>query len=136
MTYQPVLTVRLGEVDPASSLDYESHGGFRALTRAIALGRDKLIDIARQGHVLGRGGAAFPAGLKWLAVNQEAGPKYVIANADESEPGTFKDRYLIEICPHLLLEGMAIYLLITRSDRCPRSRGSEGVTKQTTIQVT
>ncbi|MCP4168329.1 MAG: NADH-quinone oxidoreductase subunit L [Chloroflexi bacterium] len=108
MSYQPVLTARLNKIDPISLRDYESHGGFEALGRAIDLGAERLIEIMRQAHVLGRGGAAFPAGIKWKAVSEESGPKYVIANADESEPGTFKDRIMLEGDPFSLIEGLII----------------------------
>ncbi|NUQ37560.1 MAG: NADH-quinone oxidoreductase subunit NuoF [Caldilineales bacterium] len=108
MSYQPVLTARVGVVDPASLKDYEAHGGFRALRHAIAIGPDAVIDLVTQAHVLGRGGAAFPAGIKWKAVNEEHGPKFVVANADESEPGTFKDRVIMEGDPFSLVEGVII----------------------------
>jgi len=108
MSYQPVLTARVGVVDPASLGDYEAHGGFQALRHAIAIGPDALIDLITRAHVLGRGGAAFPAGIKWKAVNEEHGPKYVVANADESEPGTFKDRVIMEQDPFSLVEGLIL----------------------------
>ncbi|MCO6451234.1 MAG: NADH-quinone oxidoreductase subunit NuoF [Caldilineales bacterium] len=108
MSYQPVLTARVGVVDPTSLSDYEAHGGFEALRHAIDIGPDAIIDIVTQAHVLGRGGAAFPAGIKWKAVNEESGPKYVVANADESEPGTFKDRVIMEQDPFSLVEGVII----------------------------
>lgn len=108
MIYQPTLTARIGVVDPTSLTDYETHGGFKALSRAIEIGSDEIIDITTKAHVLGRGGAAFPAGIKWKAVNEEPGPKYVIANADESEPGTFKDRMIMEGDPFSLVEGLII----------------------------
>ena len=76
MIYQPVLTARIGVVDPTSLTDYEAHGGFKALSRSIEIGSDEIIDITTQAHVLGRGGAAFPAGIKWKAVSEEPGPKY------------------------------------------------------------
>ncbi len=108
MSYQPILTARLGKVNPASLRDYEAHGGFQALLRALELGPQQLIENLRSAQVLGRGGAAFPAGVKWKAVAAEPGPKYVIANADESEPGTFKDRMLMEGDPFSLVEAVII----------------------------
>ncbi|NOX60939.1 MAG: NADH-quinone oxidoreductase subunit NuoF [Chloroflexi bacterium] len=108
MSYQPVLTARVGKVDPTSLDDYKAHGGFQALERAVEIGRDAIIDIVTQANVLGRGGAAFPAGIKWKAVNEERAPKFVVANADESEPGTFKDRIIMEQDPFSLVEGMII----------------------------
>ncbi len=108
MTYQPILTARLGKVNPTSLRDYEAHGGFQALLRALELGPQQLIENLRTAQVLGRGGAAFPAGIKWKAVAAEPGPKYVIANADESEPGTFKDRVIMEGDPFSLVEAVII----------------------------
>ncbi|MCS7038894.1 MAG: NADH-quinone oxidoreductase subunit L, partial [Caldilineales bacterium] len=84
MTYQPVLTARLGKIDPASLQDYEAAGGFQALARAVELGPKAIVELLREAYLLGRGGAAFPAGIKWKAVSEAPAPKYVIANADES----------------------------------------------------
>lgn len=108
MSYQPVLIARLGVVDPISLADYEAHGGFRALARAIELGPHAVIETARQAHVLGRGGAAFPAGIKWKSVADQPGPRYMVVNADESEPGTFKDRIIMEGDPFSVVEGMMV----------------------------
>ena len=103
------LLARVGVVDPASLLDYRAHGGYRALARAIALGRAAAIAEVTASGLLGRGGAAFPTGRKWSAVAaQPAQPHYVVCNADESEPGTFKDRVLLEHDPFAVVEAMTI----------------------------
>ncbi len=83
-------------------------GGYRALTHAIEIGPDRILEEVTASGLRGRGGAAFPAGVKWNAVAAETGPKYVICNADESEPGTFKDRVLMEADPFGLIEALTI----------------------------
>ena len=102
---------RVGQVDPASLEDYRRLGGYEALRRAFEWGPERVIREAIESKLLGRGGAAFPAGKKWEAVHQQREsnrPHYVICNADESEPGTFKDRILMEGDPFAVLEGMTI----------------------------
>ena len=100
---------RIGVVDPESLDDYRAHGGFRALERARAIGARQVIDEVTAANLVGRGGAAFPTGRKWAAVaDQPAQPHYLVCNADESEPGTFKDRVLIEGDPFAVVEAMAI----------------------------
>jgi NADH-quinone oxidoreductase subunit F len=95
--------------DPDSLDSYRAHGGYAALDAALALGRDGVIHAVAESHLLGRGGAAFPTGTKWEAVaRQPALPHYLICNADESEPGTFKDRVLMEGDPFALVEAMTI----------------------------
>lgn len=83
-------------------------GGYRALTCAFEIGPDRILEEVTASGLRGRGGAAFPAGIKWNAVAAETGPKYVICNADESEPGTFKDRVLMEADPFGLIEALTI----------------------------
>ncbi len=87
---------RIGRVDPESLEAYRGDGGYTALERAIKLGPDRIIREVTASNLVGRGGAAFPTGRKWDAVAKAAArPHYVVCNADESEPGTFKDR----VCP-------------------------------------
>jgi NADH-quinone oxidoreductase subunit F len=103
------LLERVGVADPASLDDYRAHGGFRALERARAVGLQQVIDEVTASGLVGRGGAAFPTGRKWAAVAQQpAQPHYLVCNADESEPGTFKDRVLMEGDPFAVVEAMAI----------------------------
>ncbi len=100
---------RVGVVDPVSLTDYRTHDGYRGLTRALELGPDGVIAEVTASKLMGRGGAAFPTGRKWAAVAaQPAIPKYVVCNADESEPGTFKDRVLLEGDPFAVIEAMTI----------------------------
>ena len=103
------LLARVGVVDPTSLDAYRRAGGYWALERAIAMGADAVIREVTESRLLGRGGAAFPTGRKWDAVaRQPATPHYVICNADESEPGTFKDRVLLEGDPFAIVEAMTI----------------------------
>ena len=96
-------------IDPDSLDDYRAHGGLAALERARRLGPEGVIAAVTESRLVGRGGAAFPTGTKWEAVlRQAARPHYLVCNADESEPGTFKDRVLMENDPFALLEAMAI----------------------------
>jgi NADH-quinone oxidoreductase subunit F len=104
-----LLLARVGEVDPVSVDAYRATGGYEALRRAIALGPEGVIREVKDSKLTGRGGAAFPTGVKWEAVaRQPARPHYLICNADESEPGTFKDRVVIEGDPFSLIEAMTI----------------------------
>jgi NADH-quinone oxidoreductase subunit F len=96
-------------VDPGSLEAFLAAGGFEMLRRARELGQDAVIAAVAESKLLGRGGAAFPTGTKWAAVaKQQAQPHYVVCNADESEPGTFKDRVLMEGDPFGLVEALAI----------------------------
>jgi NADH-quinone oxidoreductase subunit F len=96
-------------VDPTSLDAYVAAGGFEALARARELGPHALIAEVTESKLLGRGGAAFPTGVKWRAVYDQPEPThYVVCNADESEPGTFKDRVLMESDPFALVEALAI----------------------------
>jgi len=103
------LLARVGVVDPGSSADYRARGGYVALARALDIGPQAVIDEVAASGLLGRGGAAFPTGRKWAAVAAEhAQPHYLVCNADESEPGTFKDRVLLESDPFAIIEAMTI----------------------------
>jgi NADH-quinone oxidoreductase subunit F len=109
---------RVGAVDPASLDDYRAEGGYAALRRAIELGPEGVLREVKDSNLVGRGGAAFPAGVKWEAVaRQPARPHYLVCNADESEPGTFKDRVLLEGDPFALIEAMTIAAYATGCER-------------------
>ncbi len=98
-----------GQVDPAEVKDYEGCGGFMGLKRTLQNPPELVIEEITKSGLLGRGGAAFPTGLKWKFASQASGePKYMVCNADESEPGTFKDRVLMEGYPLSIIEGMVI----------------------------
>lgn len=104
-----MLLHRVGVVDPASLDDYRAHGGYTALRRAFELGPADVIREVTDSGLVGRGGAAFPTGRKWQATaSQPDRPHYLVCNADESEPGTFKDRVLMEGDPYALVEAMTI----------------------------
>jgi len=100
---------RVGMVDPTSLDDYLGHRGYLALGAALAMGPEAVVREVTEARLVGRGGAAFPTGRKWSAVaSQAAQPHYVVCNADESEPGTFKDRVLMELDPFAVVEAMTI----------------------------
>jgi len=104
---------RVGVVDPESIDSYRQAGGYSALRRAIELGSEGVIREVTEAKLLGRGGAAFPTGRKWDAVAKAPGTHYMVCNADESEPGTFKDRVLMEGDPFAVVEGMTIAAIAT-----------------------
>jgi NADH-quinone oxidoreductase subunit F len=109
---------RIGLADPQSLDSYRSHGGYSALRRAFELGPTGVIREVTDSRLLGRGGAAFPTGRKWEAVaRQPSRPHYLVCNADESEPGTFKDRIVIEQDPFALVEAMTIAGYATGSEQ-------------------
>jgi NADH-quinone oxidoreductase subunit F len=104
-----VLSALFG-TDGLDTLDgYRAHGGYEALEKALGMTPAEIIEEVKTSGLRGRGGAGFPTGLKWTFLPPpDGGPRYVVVNADESEPGTSKDRYLIENSPHMLLEGILI----------------------------
>ncbi len=108
---------RVGLVDPVSLDDYRAHGGYEALRRAIELGPGGVIREVKDAKLLGRGGAAFPTGVKWEAVAQQTvRPHFFVCNADESEPGTFKDRVIMENDPFAVIEALTVAGFATASD--------------------
>ena len=112
------LLARVGRTDPTSLTDYLANGGYRALRAAIDAGARPVIEDVVTAEVLGRGGAAFPTGRKWAsAAAARAWPKYVVCNADEAEPGTFKDRAILEEDPFSLVEAMTIAGLAIGAER-------------------
>jgi NADH-quinone oxidoreductase subunit F len=113
----PRLLRRLGAYDPASLDGYRAHGGYESLRRAVQLGPDGVVRELKDAKLLGRGGAAFPTGVKWEAVaKQTVRPHYFVCNADESEPGTFKDRVMMESDPFALIEALTIAGYATASE--------------------
>jgi NADH-quinone oxidoreductase subunit F len=104
----PILTQYVREPN-AFTLDfYLQHEGYDALKLALAKTPDQIIELVKASGLRGRGGAGFPTGMKWQFVDKKTTPRYIACNADESEPGTFKDHLLMERNPHLLIEGCAI----------------------------
>jgi NADH-quinone oxidoreductase subunit F len=118
---EPVLTKRI-PLDPGQRHtvwydEYVATGGYSALRKAIGLSSEQITKIVIDSGLRGRGGAGFSAGQKWSFIPKEKkGPHYLAVNADESEPGTFKDRYLIDYDPHQMLEGIAIAARATQCD--------------------
>ncbi len=109
MTY-PLVVTKLMEEHPSDShrlARYEAAGGYRQARAALGRTRDELVELVKASGLLGRGGAAFSAGMKWSFL-APARPAYLVVNGDESEPGTFKDRQLLERDPHQLIEGIII----------------------------
>ncbi len=105
-----VLFPNLDQINPMSLDDYLARGGYEALKKAVtSMSQEEVINEVKASGVRGRGGAGFPAGLKWSFTQPSPiKPKYIVCNADEGEPGTIKDRYIMEGDPHRVLEGMAI----------------------------
>jgi NADH-quinone oxidoreductase subunit F len=106
---EPILTRYVREPNSFTLDFYLQHQGYEALRKALAMTPDEVIAIVKASGLRGRGGAGFPTGMKWQFVPKDSPrPKYICCNADESEPGTFKDHLLMERNPHLLIEGCAI----------------------------
>ncbi len=105
----PLLTAHIREPHAETLEFYTRHGGYDALKKALGMTPDAIIETVKASGLRGRGGAGFPTGLKWQFVDKKSPkPKYICCNADESEPGTFKDHVLMERNPHLLFEGCLI----------------------------
>jgi len=104
-----ILLANIDKPEQASIAKYRERGGYKALEKALAMEQPVLIEEVKASGLRGRGGAGFPTGMKWSFVPRNTGkPTYLLCNADESEPGTFKDRLLMERDPHMMIEGMAI----------------------------
>jgi formate dehydrogenase iron-sulfur subunit len=106
---QRLTFARVGITDPLSLADYEAHDGWRGLRAALAMEPAAIVEAVTASGLRGRGGAAFPAGIKWRTVLGAPGPvKYIACNADEGDSGTFSDRMIMEGDPFVLIEGMII----------------------------
>ena len=107
---QKVVLKNCGTINPESIEDYVAGGGYEALGKALtSMSPEQVIDEVKKSNLRGRGGAAFPTGIKWEAArNAEGSPKTIICNADEGEPGNFKDRLILEGDPHSLVESMIL----------------------------
>src|SRR5712691_2091469 len=104
-----ILLANIDKPDQTSIAKYRERGGYKALEKALAMEQTAIIDEVKASGLRGRGGAGFPTGMKWSFVPRNTGkPSYLLCNADESEPGTFKDRILMERDPHQLIEGIII----------------------------
>jgi len=109
-THPEYILLRHREIPDLDNLEvYRQHGGFEALQKAVAsMKPDEVTNLVKASGLRGRGGAGFPTGVKWSFIDNKNWPHYVVANADESEPGTFKDREIMESNPFQFLEGVAI----------------------------
>jgi len=105
---EPILTKFVREPQSYTLDFYLQHEGYAALKTALGKKPEEIIDLVKASGLRGRGGAGFPTGMKWQFVDKKAEPRYIACNADESEPGTFKDHLMMERNPHLLIEGCAI----------------------------
>ncbi|WP_299261921.1 NADH-quinone oxidoreductase subunit NuoF [uncultured Kushneria sp.] len=109
---------RIGITDPVSIEDYTALRGFEGLKKTLALDSQAVVDEVKTSGLRGRGGAAFPTGIKWQTVHdQPPGQKYVVCNADEGDSGTFADRLVMECDPYMLIEGMTIAGLAVGADQ-------------------
>ncbi len=116
---EPLQLKRMHIKDGHSLKVYKETGGYESLKKAMEMSQDDIINEVKASALRGRGGAGFPTGMKWGFVpRQSPKPKYIVCNADESEPGTFKDRYLLERDPHALIEGMLIAAFALGSQCC------------------
>ena len=106
--FEPILTRNVGIPNSERIAVYLERGGYTALRKAVQMPPDELIALVKASGLRGRGGAGFPAGVKWGFMPQEEITKYVCVNTDEGEPGTFKDRLLVEHDPHSIIEGVII----------------------------
>ena len=111
---QRLTFARIGITDPLSTDDYLAHGGLEGLKQALAADGDAACEALIESGLRGRGGAAFPAGIKWRTVRgAKAAQKYIVCNADEGDSGTFSDRLIMESDPYVLIEGMIIAGIVT-----------------------
>ena len=116
---EPLQLKRMHIKDGHTLKVFQETGGYESLKKALNMSPDEIINEVKTSALRGRGGAGFPTGMKWGFVpRQSPKPKYVVCNADESEPGTFKDRYLLERDPHALIEGMLIAAFALGSEAC------------------
>lgn len=114
--FEPVLLANIAKEDSHTRPVYEQAGGYQALRSAIQMAPTEVIDLVKESALRGRGGAGFPCGLKWTFLPKDhPGPIYFCLNADESEPGTFNNRILMEEDPHQVLEGLMISCFATRA---------------------
>jgi NADH-quinone oxidoreductase subunit F len=115
----PVLSEHFGSTDARTLAGWKKRGGYKALEMALATEPQKIIETVKESGLRGRGGAGFPTGLKWSFMKHGDGkPHYLCCNADESEPGTFKDREIMRWTPHALIEGCAIASYAIGAETC------------------
>src|SRR3989304_702768 len=106
---EKVLLKNIENPNSADIAEYKKAGGYRSLPKALEIQPKEVIETVKKAGLRGRGGAGFPVAMKWTFASADPKfPKYLLCNADEGEPGTFKDRPILEKNPHILIEGMAI----------------------------
>ncbi|CAM8654828.1 NuoF NADH,ubiquinone oxidoreductase, NADH-binding (51 kD) subunit [Acidimicrobiia bacterium] len=103
-----IITSRFDNADSFTLAGFEATGGYQALRKALSMGPEAVAGEVKTATLLGRGGAGFPAGVKWGLAPENVWPRYLVVNGDESEPGTYKDRLLMERDPHQLIEGVLL----------------------------
>src|SRR5215218_8841173 len=114
--FEPVLLARTDKAESTSLAGYRADGGYEALKKALAMKPDDVTNLVKEAGLRGRGGAGFSAGAKWSFLpKNHPGPIYLCVNADESEPGTFNNRILMEDDPHQLIEGIILACYTTRA---------------------
>ncbi|HET7042164.1 MAG TPA: NADH-quinone oxidoreductase subunit F, partial [Gemmatimonadales bacterium] len=114
-----VLSKHFGDTGARTYEGWTQRGGYAALKSALAMTPDQIIEIVKASGLRGRGGAGFPTGLKWSFMPKNDGkPHFLVCNADESEPGTFKDREIMRWTPHALIEGCAVGAYAIGAERC------------------
>jgi formate dehydrogenase iron-sulfur subunit len=112
-----ITSTRIGLIEPCSLDDYRAHGGFVGLAKALEMSCDEVVAAVTESGLRGRGGAAFPTGIKWQTVlNAPGSKKYIVCNADEGDSGTFVDRLIMECDPYVLIEGIVIAGLAVGAD--------------------
>ena len=115
----PVLSEHFGDADARSLDGWKKRGGYQALEKALAMSPADIVNVVKESGLRGRGGAGFPTGMKWSFMKPGDGkPHYLCCNADESEPGTFKDREIMRWTPHALVEGCAIGAYAIGAETC------------------
>ncbi len=116
MPFEPVLMAQMNKPNSHTREVYEANGGYQALRKAITMTSEQVTETVKASGLRGRGGAGFPTGLKWTFLpKNHPGPIYMCINADESEPGTFNNRYLMELDPHQVIEGIIISCFATKA---------------------
>ncbi len=117
MLEKKILTARFDVINPMSIEEYISKDGYKMLEKAYSMNPKEIVEEIKKSQLSGRGGAAFPMYYKLNSFYNESGEKYIICNADEGEPGNFKDRMLMEKDPHQIIEGMAIIAYATGAEK-------------------
>src|SRR6266513_5131129 len=114
--FEPVLLARIDKPNSTALAGYKADGGYKALKKALAMKPDDVTNLVKEAGLRGRGGAGFSAGAKWSFLPKgHPGPIYLCINADESEPGTFNNRILMEEDPHQVLEGIMLACYATKA---------------------